>query len=156
MRRPGLSRRFLLAGSIASVVVAADLLTKRWAAETFVDAPREVLGPLLSFTYTENPGSAFGLISSGGAVFGFAAFVAVGIVIGALLEPRPTAEIVGFGMVAAGAVGNLVDRIARGPGLLDGTVIDWIQLPNFPVFNLADSSLTVGVALLLISAWRSR
>jgi signal peptidase II len=156
VRSQGLSWRFLLAGSVAAAVVVVDLLTKRWAAATFAGAPKEVLGPLLTFTYTENPGSAFGLISAGGAIFGFAAFIAVGIVIGALLEARPTVEIVGFGMVAGGAVGNLVDRIARGPGLLDGTVIDWIQFPNFPVFNIADSSLTIGVALLLISAWRSR
>ncbi|NIR37044.1 MAG: signal peptidase II, partial [Actinobacteria bacterium] len=72
--------------------------------------PVEVIGSFLTFSYTENPGAAFGMFRGGGPFLGLAAFVAVGIVVGALLHPRPMAEIVAFGLVAGGAVGNLVDR----------------------------------------------
>jgi signal peptidase II len=58
-------------------------------------------------------------------------------------------------MIIGGALGNLIDRIARGEGFLDGKVIDWVQLPNFPTFNVADSSVSVAVAVLLIGSWRS-
>ncbi len=58
-------------------------------------------------------------------------------------------------MILGGALGNLSDRIFRGSGFLDGLVIDWIRLPNFPTFNLADSAITVGVVLLLLASRRS-
>ena len=66
------------------------------------------------------------------------------------------AEIVAFGLVIAGALGNLVDRVIRGPGLLDGKVIDWIDLWWIPTFNVADMSITIAVSLLLIHAWMTR
>jgi signal peptidase II len=152
VRPQGLTRRLLLAGAAAAAVVAADLLTKRLAATSFVRDPVTVIPGVLTFTYTENPGAAFSLFQNAGTFLGLAAFVALGIVAGALRNARRLVEVVAFGLIAGGAVGNLVDRIGRGPGLLDGRVIDWIQFPNFPVFNLADSSLTVGVVLLLLFA----
>lgn len=152
MRPQGLTRRLLVAGAAAGAVVVADLLTKRLAAATFQRDPLTVIPGLLTFTYTENPGAAFSLFQNAGTFLGLAAFVALGIVAGALRNARRQVEVVGFGLIAGGAIGNLVDRIARGPGLLDGRVIDWIQFPSFPVFNLADSSLTVGVVLLLLFA----
>ncbi len=154
MRPEGLSRRLGIVALVAGLVVAIDLLTKRWAAATFAGAPKTIIDPILTFTYTENPGASFSLFKSGGPLLGVAAMVAVGIVIASVWQPRPPGEVIAFGMVAAGAIGNLVDRLARGDGLLDGKVIDWIQFPNFPVFNIADSSITVGVALLLLMSWR--
>ncbi len=153
LQTPDLSRRLSVTGVVSSVVLGVDLLTKRWAALTFADEPRPILDPVLTFTYTENAGSAFNLIE-GGAILGLAAVVAVAVVIAAVWSPRPTVEVVGLALIGGGAIGNLIDRLARGDGVLDGRVIDWIQFPNFPVFNIADSALTVGVALLLVSAWR--
>lgn len=153
LRQPGLSRRLVLTGLVSLAVLGLDLLTKRWAAMTFATEPQPILDPVLTFTYTENAGSAFNLIE-GGPILGLAAVVAVGIVIGAVWSPRPTVEVVGFALIGGGALGNLVDRLARGDGVLDGRVIDWIRFPNFPVFNIADSALTVGVVLLLVAAWR--
>ena len=62
----------------------------------------------------------------------------------------------GLTLVLGGALGNLVDRIMRGPGWLDGHVVDWIALPNFPTFNIADSAITVGAVFLVLGAWRNR
>jgi signal peptidase II len=63
---------------------------------------------------------------------------------------------VAFSLIIGGAVGNLVDRIFRGPALLDGKVIDWINLWWIPTFNIADMSITIAVALLLVQTWRTR
>ena len=137
------------------MVVAIDMLTKRWAAIAFRDQPQAVIPGVLTFRFTENPGAAFSLFRNAGPFLGMAAVVAVGFIGASLAKPRPRYEAVGFGMIIGGALGNLIDRIARGPGFLDGHVIDWVQLPNFPTFNVADSSISVAVAVLVIGSWRS-
>jgi signal peptidase II len=137
------------------VIVASDLLTKRWAASSFRDGPQSIIPGVLTFRFTENPGAAFSMFQNAGPFLGVAAVIAVGVIGAALARPRPTHEAVAFGMIIGGALGNLIDRIARGEGFLDGKVIDWVQLPNFPTFNVADSSVSVAVAVLLIGSWRS-
>ncbi len=144
-----------LAVVVATVGVVLDLVTKRLSAIHFVDRPIEIIPGVLTFTYGENPGAAFSMFQDGGTLLGVAALVAVGVILWSVRQPRPTLEVVGLGLIMGGAVGNLVDRIARGEGLLDGHVIDWIQFPNFPVFNLADSGITVGVVLMIIAAWQA-
>ncbi len=67
------------------------------------------------------------------------AAVAVVIILVALRSVVHRSEVIGLGMIMAGAVGNLIDRVVRGTGLVDGAVIDWIKFPNFPNFNIADS-----------------
>ena len=161
MRQAGVERQrtarshIVLAYTIAGAIVAGDLLTKRWAASSFRDGPQTIIPGILTFRFTENPGAAFSLFQNAGPFLGVAAVIAVGVIGAALSRPRPTHEAVAFGMIIGGALGNLIDRIARGEGFLDGKVIDWIQLPNFPTFNVADSSVSVAVAVLLIGSWRS-
>lgn len=147
--------RIVLAYTIAGLVVVADMLTKRWAATAFRDEPRVIIPGVLTFRFTENPGAAFSMFQNAGPFLGVAAVVAVGFVGATLAKPRPLHEVVAFGMIIGGALGNLIDRLARGEGFLDGHVIDWVQVPNFPTFNLADSSISVAVAILLIGSWRS-
>lgn len=148
-------RQFLIALGTASGVVALDLVTKRIAAANFVDERLTVIPNVLWFTYTENYGAAFSILQRAGTFLSIAAVVALGIVGYALTDERPLLETIAFGLVAGGAVGNLIDRIARGDGLTDGGVIDWIQVPNFPVFNIADSSVTIAVVMLLFMAWKT-
>ena len=145
--------RLLTLGVISIAVLVLDLVTKRWAAATVADAPDTVIDPWLTFTFRENAGSAFNLVP-GGPILGIAAIVAVLIVVGSVWHPRPSSEVIGFALVGGGALGNLADRVFRGDGWLDGRVIDWIQFPNFPVFNVADSAITIGVATLLIGSFR--
>ena len=149
-------RRYLVGLGIAATVVVVDLLTKRYAALNFDGNPVEVIPGFFGFTYVENPGGAFGMFQNGGVVIGVAALVVTLVVLVALAMERPMAETVALGFVVGGAVGNLVDRFARGEGIIDGPVIDWIELWWIPTFNIADASVTIAVALLLIHAWRTR
>ncbi len=145
---------FALAVGAAATVVAVDQISKRWAESSFESERVEVVPDLLWFTYVENPGSAFSMFQDAGVWLGLAAAGAVGVIGWALRTPRPGSEVIGLGLVMGGAVGNLVDRASRGDGLLSGKVVDWIQVPNFPVFNMADAALTVGVGLVVLSSFR--
>lgn len=149
-------RRYLTGLGIGAAVVVADLLTKRHAALNFDGDPVEVIPGFFGFTYLENPGGAFGMFQSGGVVIGIAALIVTIVVLVALASARPMTETVALGFVVGGAFGNLIDRFARGPGIIDGPVIDWIELWIIPTFNLADASVTSAVALLLIQAWRTK
>lgn len=149
-------RRYLIGLGLAAAVVVVDLLTKRYAALNFEGNPVQVIPGFFGFTFVENPGGAFGMFQNGGVIIGIAAVVVTLIVLVALAFDRPTAETVALGFVIGGAIGNLVDRFARGDGIIDGPVIDWVVLWFIPTFNVADASVTVAVSLLLIHAWRTK
>lgn len=149
-------RRYLTAISIAAFIVAADLWTKRYAALHFVDSPRDVIGDFLGFTYTENPGAAFSSLQGAGPALGVAALVIVAFLLYALRVERPGIEVAAYGFVMGGALGNFADRLFRSEGFLDGNVIDWINLWVIPTFNIADTSITIAVGLLIIDAWNRR
>jgi len=151
-----LIRRYALAVGVGGAVAVVDLITKRHAAANFADAPVEVVPGLLSFTFVENPGAAFSLFGGAGPVMGAIAVLVTGFVLGTLRSPRPLLEVIALGLVLGGANGNLMDRVFRGPGALDGKVIDWVELWLIPTFNAADMSVTAAVALLLAQAWRTR
>jgi signal peptidase II len=150
------TRRYLLAGGIAGMVVAADLFTKRLASINFVDERLEVIPGFLEFTYHENPGAAFSLFRSGGPFLAVAAVVILVVLLNSLRAERPAIEVSAYSFVMGGAFGNLADRVFRGEGWLDGKVIDWISLWFIPTFNIADASITVAVTLLVIGAWIHR
>jgi signal peptidase II len=151
-----LIRRYALVLGIVAAVVILDAVTKRWASIEFADGPLVLIPGFLTLTYVENPGAAFGSLQNAGPVLGVAAIVVSSALLYTLRHPRPMLEVLGFALVISGALGNLMDRIFRGPGLLDGKVIDWIELWWIPTFNLADASITIAVSLLLIQAWRTR
>lgn len=149
-----MKKNFIVAGSIAAAVVAADFITKRWAASRFTSDPEPVLGGFLAFRFVENTGAAFSMFQGVGPLFGVLAVVIVGGMLWLLRKRRPMWEVAVFGLVIGGALGNLIDRVSRGDGLLDGAVIDWIDLWFIPTFNLADASITLAVVVLLIGSWR--
>jgi signal peptidase II len=115
--------------------------------------PVQVIPAVLQLRFTTNPGGAFGLFGSLPLLF---VVISVGVIVVVLLASRnlaSAATAVGLGLVLGGAVGNLTDRLIRGPGL-SGEVVDFIDLHVWPVFNLADGALVVGAAVLLISGIR--
>ncbi|WP_017557850.1 signal peptidase II [Nocardiopsis baichengensis] len=148
-------RRFVLVAVVAAVALALDFATKEIALARF--APGEsvaVVGDLLRFTLVFNPGAAFSIGTGMTWVF---SLISIGVVVYIIViarRLRSLAWAVSLGLILGGAAGNLVDRLFRAPGPFHGHVVDWIQLPNWPVFNLADSSLVVGSALAVLLAFR--
>lgn len=139
--------------AVAAAVVAVDQITKAVAVATLIGRdPVSLLGGLLTLRLVRNPGAAFGLAEGATVVLSLiAAGVAVVVVrLAARLASRPWA--ISLGLLLGGAVGNLVDRLVRSPGPLRGHVVDFLELPRWPVFNVADSAIVIaGVTLVLYS-----
>jgi len=139
----------------AAAVVAVDQLTKWWAVETLDDRSIDLVWTL-RLNLTLNDGAAFGLGGSGlGPVIGVLAVVVVVVLVRAgRLEANRTVH-VALGLVAGGALGNLVDRAFRaGDGFMGGAVVDFIDLQWWPIFNVADMALVCGVIVLFLRAPR--
>jgi signal peptidase II len=140
--------------AVAAVVVVLDQLTKVWAVSALSDGPVGVIGSLLEFRLTRNPGGAFSLLTNLTPVLAVLAVVMVAYIV---RTTRRTADVVmaySLALVLGGAVGNLVDRLVRSPGFLRGEVVDFIKVPHWPTFNLADSAITIGVILIAARGWR--
>lgn len=146
-------KKYWLLISITALIILVDQVSKaiirvnipfggRWM-------PWDWLAPYFRFVHWENTGAAFGLFQGGGVVFGILAVI-VSIFIVAYYPHVPEEEAlmrVALAMQLGGALGNLIDRIVFGP------VTDFISVMGFPVFNIADSSITIGVALLILALW---
>ncbi|NJK63684.1 MAG: lipoprotein signal peptidase [Synechococcaceae cyanobacterium SM2_3_1] len=134
----------------AVVAVIADQLTKRWAVQTLMPGPELQIWPeVFHLTYVENTGAAWSLFEqSGGFLKWISLVVAVALIVFALRVPRMSGwEQAGYGLILAGAVGNGIDRF------IQGYVVDFLNftLINFPVFNIADVAINLGVACLIMS-----
>ena len=146
-------RRALTLYGIAAAVLALDRVTKVLAERNLQDGPVELIPGVLDLRYTTNPGGAFGLF--GGIPWLFVA-ISAAVVVAIVLASRrlpATASAVGLGLVLGGAIGNLIDRAIRGPGF-SGEVVDFIDLQVWPIFNVADSAIVIGAAVLLLSGLR--
>jgi signal peptidase II len=140
---------------VAVVAYAIDVATKALAVEKLSGgADVEILGSWLVLHLTRNPGAAF----STGAEF---TLVLSAIAIAALVVVLYLSRRVGtrtwawaLGLLLAGILGNLTDRILREPGPLRGHVVDFLMLPNWPVFNFADISINVAAGLIVLQAVR--
>ena len=139
---------------IGAVIFAVDQWTKGVALrELAIGEQVPVVGDLLSWRLVFNPGAAFSLGESITPVFtAFQAIVSVGMIV---LAPfvRSTWWAVALGLVLGGASGNLYDRLFRPPSFAHGHVVDFIALPNFPVFNVADMSITTAAVLIIIASF---
>lgn len=138
------ARPALRAGALAAVVVAADQATKALARGGLERGASDPILPFLKLVNVRNRGVAFGFLSDGGAIVA----VVTGIALLALLAffafnvRRPLVWLP-VGLLLGGAVGNLIDRVA------EGAVTDFLKIPAWPAFNLADVAITAGVLALL-------
>jgi len=146
---------YLILLGVASIVVVLDQWTKWLVRENiefgaqWLPAWLSWLSPYARIVHWYNSGAAFGLFQNGNLIFTILAF----IVIGAILYYYPFVQYedwtlkLAMGLQLAGAAGNLVDR------LMMAKVTDFISIGTFPVFNVADSSITIGVIVLLLGLW---
>ena len=136
-------------------VFAADLVSKTIVVATLSDrAPVRLLGGLLTLRELRNSGAAFSIGTSVTVVF---TLIALGVIVAILRTARRLRSVpwaVTLGLLLGGAAGNLGDRLFRSPGFLRGHVVDWIELPHWPVFNVADSCIVCGGILAVLLAAR--
>jgi signal peptidase II len=151
-------RRFGLLAAVAVAAYAIDVVTKTVAVSSLAGRPPiEVLGDFLQLHLTRNPGAAFSLGTS--ATFALS-LISIGVVAVVLWLGRRVVSplwAVALGLLLGGAMGNLTDRLLRAPApehFLQGHVVDFLELPNWPVFNLADSAIVVAAALIILQSFR--
>jgi len=149
-------RRIVVLLAVAAAVLMTDIITKTVVVATLSDrAPIRLLGGLLTLRVTRNPGAAFSI--GGPSVTAVFALIAVGVIVFILRTSRRIQSLawaVTLGLLLGGATGNLIDRLVRAPGPFRGYVVDWIQLPHWPVFNVADSCIVCGGILAVFLAVR--
>lgn len=155
------ARRVRLVGAVALIVLVADQVTKAWALERLSEGRTIDLVGSLRFALTFNTGMAFS--QGDGANLGPYIAVLALAVVAWLLWSGHSATILGAlasGLLAGGAVGNLIDRAFRsGPygaeaGFMGGAVVDFVDLQWWPVFNVADAGVVVGAILLVVASFR--
>ncbi len=142
-------------GAVALVTFGLDLATKTLALEHLeAGSSTPLVGELLQLTLVRNPGAAF---SAGTSYTLLLSLVAVSATVVVLVLARRLADRLwgfGLGCLLGGVLGNLTDRIFREPGFLRGHVIDFLQLPSWPVFNVADICINVAAGVIILQAIR--
>jgi len=150
------SPRIAILLGVALLVLVLDIVSKTIVVATLSDrVPLRLLGGLLTLREARNPGAAFSIGGTSTTIL-FTA-IAVGVVIFIVRTSRriySLAWAIALGLLLGGAMGNLTDRIFRSPAPFRGWVVDWIQVPHWPVFNLADSAICCGGALIVLLAAR--
>jgi signal peptidase II len=153
--RPAGRRRLGLLLSVAAIVFAADVISKTIVVATLTPGrPVWLISGVLDLNLTRNSGAAFSFGTGMTVVF---TAIAIGVIIFILRTSRRLRSLpwaVTLGLLLGGAAGNLTDRLVRSPGVFRGDVVDWIQLPHWPVFNVADSCIVCGGFLAVVLAAR--
>jgi signal peptidase II len=140
--------------AVAALVVAADQATKSWAVVALDDRVIDLVGSL-RLRLVLNDGAAFSLVSGRTTVIALVALAVTAVVLRFGLRSRRPSWAAGFGLIFGGASGNLVDRAVRdGEGFLGGRVVDFIDLQWWPVFNVADAALVLGVGVVFLLSLR--
>ncbi|HST70873.1 MAG TPA: signal peptidase II [Kocuria rosea] len=141
----------LLAAAAALLVYALDQLTKWWVVSALVPGRRiPVVDGLLWWQFIRNPGAAFSLGESITWVFTLVMAVVSVVIVRTLLRVRSAPWALALGLVLGGALGNLTDRLLRQPGFGVGHVVDFIAVPRFAIFNVADCGVVAGVGLVVL------
>jgi len=136
----------------AAAVVVADQFTKSLALEGLADGPIDLIKGVLTLRLTFNPGGAFGVLQGVPICFLISTVVIVLLIWfwGRTVESRKWA--IPLGLVLGGGLGNLADRLFRDT---NGQVVDFVDLHVWPVFNVADAAISIGVVVLLIMSFKA-
>jgi signal peptidase II len=142
--------------TIAWAVWLLDFATKSWALNSLDSRnPVKLLGEFLQLTLLKNSGAAFSLAQGATIIFTIFAILVVAAIAYYSIKITSFGWSIVAGLALGGILGNLTDRIFRSPGFFEGHVIDWIQIPNWPVFNLADSAIVVAATIAVILSIRN-
>jgi len=142
--------RLAVAAVVTVAVIAVDQLTKWWATVHLAHGPVHLVGTL-DLELAHNTGASFSLFQGQAAVLVPLAVVLVAVLTMMVWRAPSVARAAIFGLILGGALGNLSDRLFRGD---HGAVVDFVALHFWPTFNVADASIVIGSALLLISLVR--
>ena len=144
----------LVWAAVAVVGLSLDVLTKIIAVSRLEpNEPVRLLGGLLNLRLIRNPGAAF----SQGAQFTYV-FAGVAVIVLAFVVVRLVPKLghpgwaVALGLLCAGVSGNLSDRLFRPPGPFRGHVVDFLELPHWPIFNVADMCISAAAVLIMVLA----
>jgi signal peptidase II len=149
------ARLFAILGAVAVVVYGCDQVTKFLAMSRLVpDAPRHLLGTVLQLRLIRNAGAAFSIATNATWVLTLIAVVVVVVVVRASRRLGSIGWAFALGLLLGGSLGNLTDRLVREPGFGRGHVVDFLELPHWPIFNLADSSIVSAAVLIGLLALR--
>jgi len=135
--------------ALAGALLALDRITKAWASQTLaLGDPQPLVGNAIRLTRVHNTGGAFGILASSPALFIAVSLVIAALAVGAFVFLRGRRPLLRLALVFVfvGAVGNVIDRLTL------GYVVDFFEIVGFPVFNVADSCVTVGAVLLVLYA----
>jgi signal peptidase II len=146
-------RRRLLAAVwvLCALVVVLDQVTKALALRYLtVGRPVPVVGELLQLRLVFNPGAAFSIGTGMTWALTLVAVLVVAVVVRVSRRLGSRVWAAALGLLLGGALGNLVDRLTRPPGFARGHVVDFLELPNWPVFNVADSSISTAAVLIVV------
>ena len=153
-RAAGASARstLIVAFAIATIVFVLDQLSKLWAENTLEhNVAQPLVGDILKLRLIYNSGAAFGL---GGSITPIITGVQLGIALAVVFvlvrSVRSRAWAISLSLLLGGALGNIVDRLFRDPGPRTGHVVDFLELPHWPIFNVADIAVTSGAGLLVL------
>ena len=137
---------------VAVAVLVADQATKQLALDALADGPIHLIDGAVSLNLSYNSGGAFGLLQGLPEFFLVATIVVAGLILVWARGVDDPTLLVPLGMVLGGGLGNVTDRVVRDTG---GRVVDFIDLHVWPVFNLADSAIVIGVVVLLVQTARA-
>jgi signal peptidase II len=154
--QPGQPRRrvgILLAVAVAVLVL--DIITEVVVVPNLSGRPPiRLLGGFLKLTLDRNPGAAFSFATGMTVLFTLIAITVIAVILRSSRRIKSIGWAITLGLLLGGAAGNLIDRIFRSPGVFRGWVVDWIELPHWPVFNLADSAIVCGGVLAVLLSIR--
>jgi signal peptidase II len=141
--------------TVAMTAFLLDQATKWWAEDALADGqPRQVIGELLQFRLVYNPGAAFSTGTGYTALLTVVALAVIVVVIRLAPRLRSRSWAIALGLILGGALGNVTDRIFRDPAPFRGEVVDFIELPRWPLFNVADCAITVAAVLFVLLSLR--
>ena len=132
-----------------------DFATKQWAISALEVEPKKILGSFLQLSLVKNPGAAFGFATGLTLLYSILAVAVVATIVYFARAISSGGWQLTAGLLLGGVMGNLADRAFREPAFFRGHVIDWIELPNWPVFNLADSAIVIAAGIAFVLSVRN-